>query len=190
MSVEDRLRIGLARNADEFEPAVEQRLDRLIRRRRRRRVATRCLVAAGVAVMISLTLILAPSVVDRFRGSDSVVGQPPPTQALTGSFIASVDLPSAAGPAGAVTGRWRLMFRPDGVIDVTAPPSYTGVVSAVLFESTPDTLRTSLFTQDLCSGLGLGSYRWVRSGDQLKLSVLDDRCQDRVSVLARAWTET
>ena len=65
---------------------------------------------------------------------------------------------AAFAAAPSVAGRWVLEFREKGVLAVTAPPAYPGVVSGVLYAVQGAELRTDLFSQDLCSGQPLGRY--------------------------------
>jgi hypothetical protein len=84
---------------------------------------------------------------------------------------------------------WTLRFQAEGNLLVQAPAGYPGVLSGALFTASQGRLRTSLFEMDLCSGDGIGTYHWVRSGATLILTVVDDTCEGRVTVLASTiWT--
>ena len=83
-----------------------------------------------------------------------------------------------------IAGRWVIELDTDGSMQVTAPDTYTGVVSGPLFQATPEWFRTSLFEQDLCSGQPLGTYRWELTGSTLRFTEVDDPCDGRVAVLA------
>jgi hypothetical protein len=197
MSVEDRLREGLARNAESFEPDVELSLagvaSRARRRSRRRRIAIGISAAAAVAaVVVGLLFVTRPheGVRSTLEPGLTPGGSGPEVQALTGRFEATV----ASGAGGSlpfdVAGRWVLDLAADGSMRVTAPGTYVGVVSAPLFQATREWFRTSLFGTDLCSGLPPGTYRWSVTGSRLRFSELDDPCDGRVGVLAsQEWSK-
>ena len=176
MSVEDRLRDGLARNAASFEPDVESTLERVVSRTRRR--SRRRWLVVGFAGACSC----------RSRGG-GVGARPAATRRDPHGGGAGADdgrdRAGGAGPDGTVrgdvdddvggelpfdiAGRWVIELDPDGSMQVTAPDAYTGVVSGPLFQATPEWFRTSLFEQDLCSGQPLGTYRWELTGSTLQL---------------------
>ena len=56
MSVDDRLRSGLARNAEAFRPDVEGRLHRTLRQGRRRRLSLALVPVASAAVAVLVVL--------------------------------------------------------------------------------------------------------------------------------------
>jgi hypothetical protein len=193
MSVDDRLREGLARNASAYEPDVEARLREL---RTRRRGASRHAFSKVVWVPIAAACAVAALVVTAIafhasRPAPEATHVPPTTpgtQSLHGRLRATI--PDAPGVVrtGRLAGPWVLRLAPDGTMRVTAPGSYGGVLSAALFDSTSTGFRTSLFGQDLCSGLPLGRYTWQRSGHEVRFTVADDRCAGRVAVLTTsAW---
>jgi hypothetical protein len=195
MSVEDRLRDGLADNATRFTVDVDSALERVTTRARRpfrRRLAGAVAgVVAVAAAVVLLVTVQRPS--DEVRTTQeptaSTVPSGPPVQTLTGRFTTQV----AGGTVGLpydVSGQWVIEFHADGTMLVRAPASYTGVVSAPLFEATGESFRTSLFETDLCSGNPVGSYRWRRSGSSVRFTVVDDSCAGRVTVLtSQPWTE-
>jgi len=179
MSVEDRLRHGLERNAISFVPEGERRLTAVRARQRRRRG----LQASAVAAVATVTAFLGLGVL---TGGDPDVRPASPAENRTASSTAPVltgEYTRRLRDAGDRTGRWVLGFGAEGTLDVTAPPGYRGVVSGALF-TTDQGLRTNLFDQDLCSGRGLGTYTWGRSGTVLELVVVDDTCAARVGLLS------
>ncbi len=192
MSIEDRLRNGLARNAAGFEPDVEATLERVMSRTRRtshgRWVVA---IAAAAAAVVGLALVQRPR--DEVRTSsepEPSTGTVPAVQALTGLFEATVDDGAGQELAFDISGRWVIELDPDGSMQVTAPDTYSGVVSAPLFQATPERFRTSLFEQDLCSGQPLGTYRWELSGSTLRFTEVDDPCDGRVAMLAaQEWSK-
>ena len=196
MSVEERLRNGLARNAAGFEPDVESTLERVVSRTRRR--AHRRWVAIGfAATAAAAAAVVGLVLVQRPRDEIRTASEPEPTtegtgpvvQALTGGFEATVDEGVGGELPFDIGGRWVIELDTDGSMKVTAPATYTGVVLAPLFQATPEWFRTSLFEQDLCSGQPLGTYRWELTGSSLRFTVMDDPCDGRVAVLAgQEWS--
>lgn len=188
MSVDERLRIGLSRNALSLEPDVDAFLaTALARRRRSRRIrwagATAGLVAAACAVTV---LVLSAGWGDR---GASVVPADGSTSsvAVQGRYAGEV---AAFAAAPSVAGRWVLEFREKGVLAVTAPPAYPGVVSGVLYAVQGAELRTDLFSQDLCSGQPLGRYAVTITTGGVGFAVVDDPCAQRVAVLAPTTWKT
>lgn len=186
MSVDDRLRKGLARNAAAYEPDVETRLRQVKGtsvRRRRSFSAGRWWIPVTAACAV-LGLVLVGIALHLSRPLPAPTPTPPATtQQLTGRLQAV--LPDRAGVlrADRLAGSWVLRLRSDGTMHVSAPSTYQGVLSAALFDSTGVAFRTSLFGQDLCSGVPLGVYTWHRVGSKVRFSVSDDRCAGRVAVL-------
>ncbi len=196
MSVEERLRNGLARNAAGFEPDVESMLERVVSRTRRRShrrwgAVGFAAAAAAAAALVGLVLVQRPP--DELRTASepeqSTESSGPVVLALTGRFEATVDDGVGGELPFDIGGRWVIELDTDGSMQVTAPDTYTGVVSAPLFQLTPERFRTSLFEQDLCSGQPLGIYRWELTGSTLRFTLVDDPCDGRVAVLAgQEWS--
>jgi hypothetical protein len=195
MSVEDRLREGLARNAEEFDPQVERRLASVVSRRRRRQLLRRGAVVVATASLLSVGVVVVP----KLLGGDSSpvgveVGRPTESvdtgQVLTGTYTTTVPAATGGVTNASLAGRWTLTLRADGTLAFQTPAAYTGVLSGALFTSTPSGFRSSVFDQDLCSGLGVASYRWTRSGSILTFTVADDRCAGRVAIFTSAtWAK-
>src|SRR6476469_1058690 len=192
MSVDDRLRHGLARNASAYDPDVETRLRELSLRREAARpshlrrvwlpVAAACAVAALVLSAIALHVA---------RRAAEPAHQPPSAQAaqvLTGTLRTTVpDVPGSVRKDH-LSGHWMLRLAADGTMRVAPPSRYGGVRSGAFFDSTATEFRTSLFGQDLCSNLPLGRYTWQRHGSRVRFHVSDDPCAGRVAVLTdRVW---
>ncbi len=191
MSVEDRLRRGLASNAEAFDPQVERRLAVVVRRRRRRQ-----LLRHGAVVVAACSFLLAGAVVVPRLLSDDLgrvvveVGRPVESagagQVLTGGYATTVPAATGVVNDASLAGRWTLTLRADGTLAVQTPAAYRGVLSGALFTSTSSVFHTSVFDQDLCSGLGVASYRWTRSGSALTFTVADDRCPGRIAIFTSA----
>ncbi|KRF38398.1 hypothetical protein [Terrabacter sp. Soil810] len=188
MSVDERLRIGLARNAQVCNPEVELLLEAALARGRRDRRLRWAWVTAGVVAAACTALVLALSLGWRSdRGAPLVPADgATSTAALQGRYAA--DVPAQQSAPG-VAGRWVLEFQPQGVLAVTSPPAYPGVVSGVLYAVVGEELRTDLFSQDLCSGQPLGRYLMTRRSARLTLTLAVDPCPQRVAVLTTtSWT--
>jgi hypothetical protein len=187
MSVERRLREGLVRNAEAFDPQVERRLATLAsRHRRRRRLRWAAAVVAAAAALATGALVAPGLLGERSHTEQVEVGLPTvsasPGQLLTGSYRTTVPAATGVVTSASLAGRWALTLRADGTMTIRAPAAYTGVLSGALFSSTSTGFRSNVFDQDLCSGLGVASYRWTRSGSALRFAVSDDTCAGRVAV--------
>lgn len=183
MSVEDRLRAGLRAQAESWDPPVEASLVRVRRRLVRRRVGVVMLAAAAAAVVVGGILGLLPQ-----GGLTGVPVEPAagaPVQPAAGRYFSTVASPTSLG------GDWSLNLRPDGRVDVTAPPSYSGIVSGVLFSSTATEFRTTIFQEDVCAGAGVGSYTYARTTTGITFVAVDDTCTARKTFLAaNTWQST
>jgi hypothetical protein len=147
-----------------------------------------------VAASAAIVTLVGPGLVQSIRPDDGPAVRPDlaaTTQILTGRYTTTLagTMPSLTDPT--LQGRWTIQLDDDGTMIVEAPQSYQGVVSATLFEATPGRLRTNAFEQDLCSGSGVGSYGWTRSGTTVTFTALDDSCAGRVAVFAsQPWQLT
>ena len=161
------------------------------RSRRRRLIVGIAGVAAAAATVVGFVLVQRPR--DEIRSAaepaQTTAGTGPVVQALTGRFQATVDDDADGALPFDIAGRWVIDLDADGSMNVTSPDTYTGVVSAALFQATPAWFRTSLFEQDLCSGRPSGTYRWELGGSTLQFTEVDDPCDGRVAVLAaQEWS--
>lgn len=184
MPLDDRLRDGLTRNADAFEPDIETALARVTRPRPARVVVRGVLIAAAIiGLVIALAAVKRP---DEQTGPADVpsisAGQ------LAGQYETTVTATVSGAPYD-ISGRWEIRFDPAGILDVRPPASYAGVVSAQLFQTTGAELRTDVFGADLCSGLPLGTYRWERQDLTLRFTSIDEACAARAAILtSQPWT--
>jgi hypothetical protein len=176
MSVEDRLRRALRDQAESWDPLVEASLLRVRRRWVRRRVGVAVLAtAAAVAVIVGI-LGLRPQ--EGLAGVPADPAGSSPSQVAVGRYVSTVASPTP------LAGDWVLNLRPDGRIDVTAPPGYAGVLSGVLFSSTATTFRTTLFQEDVCAGAEVGSYTYTRTSTGITFVAVDDACASRKTFLS------
>jgi hypothetical protein len=181
MSLDERLRHELARAANGVHPDVEHHLGRVMQRGRRHtriRLIGRVVTAAALItafVLIDLTVVRDPA---------------PVADSLSGTFATTVEPGQPVLDDPGMTGVWSLHFSPDGLLSVTAPDTYQGVLSGALYQSTKESFRTNLFEQDLCSGHGLGSYRWQIVNDTLTFTVVEDGCEPRVMLMtSQVWRD-
>jgi hypothetical protein len=108
---------------------------------------------------------------------------------LAGDYEVMVTAADGAGLDQSLTGVWRMRLKPDGMLELHAPPTFAGEQSTTGLSFTADetTFRTNVFYSDFCSSLG--TYRWQLTGTRLVLEVRDDPCQIRRDLLAtRPWT--
>ena len=177
MSVDDRLRSAFSRQAESFDPAVEDALRVVARRRRLRWRPVRdglVVAAASIAVVAGL---LGASLVSTWV-HDNVPARPaesphPTSSALFGRYEAEVTSPAE------LAGHWVLSLNGNGTADVRPPPGYAGVVSGTLLSSAGTSLQITLFQQDLCAGLPDARLTWRRAGDRLVLDAVADPCTAR-----------
>ncbi len=190
MSVEQRLRDGLARNSEAFRPDVERRLVAVLRRQRHRsRLRWTLAGVAAVAFLVAGSAFAPGLLASRDRGDTRVGSTAAAGQVLAGTYRTTVPAAGGIVTDRNLSGTWTVTWNNDGRLRVQSPAGYTGVLSGALFQSTPGAVRTDAFQQDLCSGLQIGSYRWTRAGSRLMFTVADDRCEGRIAVLTSApWT--
>jgi len=128
MSVDDRLRIGLRRNAATIEPQVERALASVLRRTRRRRRIHRSVVAATSLALLVLAALVGPSLsssTDPNRPPAPPAEQPEPSRASAadthfpeGTY--SVTATRAEGRAKGFTDRQiTKAYGADGKLDLT-----------------------------------------------------------------------
>jgi hypothetical protein len=191
MSLDDRVRTAFDRAASAVEPATEVRLERTLRQRTRGRQESGlanllAATAVVVAIVVGVRLLGIESTGPGGRTSTSSPGGP---EAIAGSY--QVTLP-ATDPAVVVdglsfAGRWTLVMRDSGVLELEAPPAFEGSrAQGHTFSLDATMLRTDLYFNDYCSSLG--TYRWILSGGNLRLDVVADDCAVRRTLLAtRPW---
>ena len=136
MSVEDRLRNGLARNAASLHPQVEVQLNVVLRRTRRRNR----LRWAGTALLVILVVPVVTALVAVLVGGRRQPAAPAPTtttqetaparQALTGSFTATVAATAPLAQQRGLAGAWTLHFQAEGNLTVHAPAEFPGFFRA------------------------------------------------------------
>jgi hypothetical protein len=185
MPVERRLRNGLAHNAGALDPDVGRLFEAARSRARRRVIMRRAAAGLAAAVAVAAVIVGGPRAVHAIGG---LGGPAPPVVSghhrgvgmLSGTFTNTVPPGSTAIRGNHLAGRWTIRLRGDTIEPVTAPPAFTGVLSAYQFQVRGGTFRTNLFIQDVCANRPVGVYRWARSGRTLRFAVVSDRCRARV----------
>jgi hypothetical protein len=193
MSLDRRMRDGLARITSGIEPDLDPHLRAVVRTGRRRIAFRRATVALIAMAAVAGGIFVGPRAFDAVENFEQrPAGQPttgPPTtaigaQAIAGTYTRAVPTNGPEVRRNHLEGTWTIELRPDGSMAVTGPPSFTGVVSGAQFQVQGDTFRTTLFIQDVCSNLPVPTYRWTRVGNRLTFTPVDDRCRGRVAVLS------
>ncbi|KQZ88433.1 hypothetical protein ASD62_02990 [Phycicoccus sp. Root563] len=187
MSVDERLRSGLVRNARSLDPDVEVLLESALATHRRALWLRWGAATGGLVAAASAAIVLVIGGWGSDRDAPVLPAKTPTASvAIQGRYAGQV---AALPTVPEVAGRWVLEFKAGGVLTVTAPPTYSGVVSGVLYAVQGQEMRTDLFSQDRCAGQPLGRYAVTRTGSRLALMAVDDPCAARVGVLgATAWT--
>jgi hypothetical protein len=194
MPLDRRLRDGVGRLTSQVEPDVDRSLQQTLRRARRTIVLRRAGAAIAVAASIVIAIVVVPSAIDALRHveRDRPAATPTPNTnptVIAGTYRALIPNDQQAIEQNGLAGRWVLGLEPEGAMTVSAPGSFTGVVSGSLFQIQGDRFRTNLFAQDVCSNLPVGTYGWTRKGTNLTFSTIDDPCEGRVALLtSMPWT--
>jgi hypothetical protein len=138
--------------------------------------------AAAVAVL--------PPVLDRMTAPVSPVVS---DDGIVGTYVADVaDTPGAR--SAQLIGRWVITFEENGVLVLTAPPEYDGTTAGTAYELEGNVMRTdALIDHPGCQSSGtanVGTYEWRLDDDRLRLMVVRDECQARVTLLAgQDWVD-
>jgi hypothetical protein len=182
MSIDDRMRAGLAANAELLPPPVEEHLD-AVRRRHRRRTRGRVALVAAAAVVLA---VLAP------LGVRWIVDPGPepakPTPSLAGSYRVVV---RGEGPTADMTGAWTVTLGADGRMQVKAPADGLLVADEGLhYQVRGDVLTTNLFLDRVGCQRGdppVGAYRFAVSGTGASFTTLGDSCEPRLLLFSSTW---
>jgi hypothetical protein len=180
MSIDRRLRTGLQRSSEAITPNVSAALaavENRTRHLRRTRVIARLAVAAAVAVVVAIAGL---TLLHRLRalGTDVLPAEP---SSPVGTYVVDVSTSETAQAEGMV-GRWVITLRPDGVMEITSPSSFTGNPYGASYQTDGDLLRTNAFISSPgCqrSTDQIGTFRWVRTATELRFTVVADTCDTR-----------
>jgi hypothetical protein len=195
MPLDRRLRDGVGRLTSQVDTDVDRSLNQTLRRARRTIVLRRAGAAIAVAASIVIAIVVVPSAIDALRDveRDRPAATPTPNTnpaVIAGTYRAVIPNNQSAVRRNGLAGRWALGLGPTGAMTVSAPGSFTGVLSGSLFQIEGGRFRTNLFAQDVCSNLPVGTYAWTRRGGQLIFTTVDDPCEGRVALLtSMPWTQ-
>ena len=142
MSIDERLRRGLRADMSTDPVAgLDVRAGRAIERGRRRRMVRRATTAVVIAAIALAGAVTVPQLLRSARVSTPAVTPTasPPIDAGQGPIVGTFQLFVPPGTRGAAvlgaTGRWDLVFTPDGRVSL-ARPGEAQVFSAASFDST------------------------------------------------------
>ena len=198
MPFEQRMREGLHRAATSVDPAVERSLHRVMSGRRRRR-ATRRILAVAAAGLVALVLVLGVpairSLVPDDGANDAAGGG-----TLAGFYQTTLRESDVSEVDSTMAGRWRMRLRPDGAVELAPPvtflaqsgrPACAGNNSPCRYDAEGSTLRTNLVVGTpgaQCNSLGV--YAWDLQRGRLAIRIVDDACQARRTLLStRIWAD-
>ena len=191
MPPEPRLRARIQHEAANMAPDVPGRLEATLRDGRRRSRRRQVRAALAFATVILAVVLVGPPVIDALLNREPQVGaspSPSPTVSLNGTYATTLVSSDVAVTSNRMAGDWTIGFGSNGILAVTAPPSFTGTYSGYSFDVAGSQFRTDLFGEDVCSTLLPGTYGWSLSGDRLTFRSVDDSCPGRVALLtAGVW---
>lgn len=182
MSVEDRIRAGLAREADLVDPSVELAHVELVRRHHRRRRARVSSWTVGVATAAAAAFLVVLGLDPLESDEPTPVAEP---SAVQGRYVVDVAATAESRSAG-VTGRWVFVLEKDGSLQVIPPAEHRGSVSGAAYEVEGELLRTDALLQEPGCQVGEApvAYRWRVDRDTLWLTPVGDDCPARRIVFA------
>jgi hypothetical protein len=184
MSIDDRMRAGLAANAELLPPPVEEHLD-AVRRRHRHRTRGRVLLAVAASVVLA---VAAPLTVRSIVGTGPEPAEPAPSPSLTGSYRVVV---RGAGATADMTGSWTVTLGADGQVQLKAPADASLVADEGLhYQVRGDVLTTNLFLDRVGCQRGdppVGAYEFAVSGTRASFTTLSDVCEPRVLLFSSTW---
>ena len=190
MHPDHELRERTRRAVSGVQPDVERHLHQSIRRGRRRRVARRAAVT-GAATVVAVSAVATWTL--RPEAENTAVDRPNHSReepALVGRYTTTLPASGAAQSAG-MDGRWFVLFRTSGVLEMAPPAGFQGSVSGSSYEVSGSRFRTNAFPNDLCSNEPAGTYRWQLEGPELRFISIEDSCRVRAILLAtQVWSET
>lgn len=188
MSLERRLRDGLARSAQLLTPDADQAFQAVTRNaegRRRRATGYRYLaVAAGLAVLVASGVLVWPLL------TAGVIATPAdPVAPLVGRY--AVEMPEGLPTTGSdLAGSWVITLGDDGSLGLEPPPG-TAFPRKASYEVVDDLLRTDVLVHaSACQATEqvIGDYRWRLSGSELRFTLVSDSCPAREALLtASTW---
>lgn len=196
MPIDRRLRDAFDRAASTVDPDVELHLDETLRRASRRRAASvvGTALAASIATVALVVVIRLMGVPGGGIGGPSTSAQPSPSGSEPGSdVVGTYRVTLNDSDDGVVTsglspvGDWSMTLQSSGAMELVPPAGFEGSrASGHTFSLDGSTLRTDLYYNDYCSSIG--TYAWALTANGLTLTVVDDECEIRRTILAtRSW---
>ena len=192
MSLDRRLRVGLAESATAVDPDVPGSLaEVLVRGRARRRAArTQRIALAGAACLaigaVSAT-VLFHLATERDSNVTATVPPDPDYVAVAGTYAGTVEAGTWLLPTRGVVGDWSLRLGVAGRLQLVPPAGFDGQTAPARFSVDGSRLRTNVSPGGLCAGTS-GLYKYGISGGRLHLVTVQDPCEMRAALLgARQW---
>ena len=181
MSVDQRLRNGLARIASDVTVKQSAALEVVQGRARRQgRIVRTAQVLAVAAVLAVGMLVAVPLGLGRPPSEPAV----PPGTELDGTYVVDVADTTANLRMG-VAGRWVVTLRPNGGFEVIPPDTYQHPHSGITYRVEGDQLRTdALVSSPGCQAAGtyVGTYRWTRTDSNVRFVLVSDACPARMAL--------
>lgn len=190
MSVDRRLRSGLARMAAEVDAAPSPALGLVRARARRRNRMGRGVGVLAVAFATALLVVAAPRAVDLVTKNRQPTVRP--SSPLVGTFVVDLAGTPANRRAG-VVGRWVVSFRPDGSVDLNPPTTYRLSRTGQSYRVDGDRLRTDVLVDTVgcqAEGAFVGTYRWTLDDTTLRFALVSDACPARIALFTGQDWET
>jgi hypothetical protein len=186
MSLDRRLREGLGRLPVELDDGLD-RIDVVLARGRRRRLARRLTSAAPAVVVVAAALFVAPRTLDLLRDGGGARPASPEELARRVAGTYSIALDPGAGVPAYEQGDWTIRLLPSGAMEVSPPAGFTaefGRPSGAVFSIDGEHFRTNILT-DLCLN-SIGTYAWTLDDDRLSFTPLTEDCAPRRALLTAA----
>lgn len=185
MSIEQRIREGLAANAADVAAPVEISLGAVVQRRRRR-------VRAKVGVAVAATAVLAatPWAAGTWLAEQRATGPATPAEVgLEGRYSVEV---AAVGRTAELAGTWLVTLSDEGDIEVEPPAGYDGLLPGTgeSYDVVGDELRTNLYLGwPGCQQADppIGRYRVEVTSTGLAFMPIQDVCPPRRQLFDVRW---
>jgi hypothetical protein len=191
MSIDSRLRQGLARSASVGTADLVDDLPSAIARGRRRKRAVVAIRAISIATVFAIVAVVGPRLVSSIRTEKPAAPTPTPSvgatdfSAIAGSYRVELSNVDATVAANHMAGTWTIRLRRDGAMQLSIPAGFTKEGQAPAgnaFTLAASEFRTNLFYNDFCHSIGV--YRWQLAGTRLIFTPLSEDCAVRRAVLA------
>ncbi len=191
MSVDQRLRNGVARIASEVTVDPSSAL-KIVQSRARRQVRMiRIVQVFAVAAAVALGVMVVPPAFDHVRQPTDPAVQP--GSELEGTYVVDV-IDNPANRTAGVVGRWVVTLGPNGLIEIIPPSTYPGPRTGPTYRIEGNELRTDVLVESVgCQATGafVGIYRWARNDTILRFVLISDACPARIALFTgQDWEAT